>query len=64
MLQYLKTILDAHRARMDERGASAVEYGLLVAAVAVAVIAAVALLGPALFNLFQDTANTVDPTTP
>lgn len=61
MLQYLKIMLETHRAKMDERGASAVEYGLLVAAVAVAVIAAVALLGPALLGLFQDTATTINP---
>ena len=61
MLQYLKILLEAQRARMDERGASAVEYGLLVAAVAVAVIAAVALFAPALRGLFQDTADTVNP---
>ena len=30
MLDYLRIMLDARLAKMDERGASAVEYGLLV----------------------------------
>lgn len=44
----------AGRLRRDERGASAVEYGLLVALIAVAVIAAIALFGPQLAQLFQE----------
>lgn len=42
------------RLRRDERGASAVEYGLLVALIAAAVIAAVVLFGPQLTALFQN----------
>ncbi len=34
MLDYLRILLDARRARRDERGASAVEYGLLIAGIA------------------------------
>ena len=34
MLDYLRIMLDARLAKMDERGASAVEYGLLIALIA------------------------------
>ena len=40
-----------------ERGASAVEYGLLVALIAIAIIAGITLLGGKLNNLFSNTAN-------
>jgi pilus assembly protein Flp/PilA len=42
-----------------QRGASAVEYGLLVALIAIAIIVAVTLLGGNLSNLFNTTANGV-----
>jgi pilus assembly protein Flp/PilA len=38
-----------------ERGASAVEYGLLVSLIAIAIIAAVALLGGKLSGVFSKT---------
>ena len=41
----------------SERGASAVEYGLLVGLIAVAIIVAVGALGGKLNNLFTSTAN-------
>ena len=43
MLDYMRIMLNARLAKMDERGASAVEYGLLVAGIA-AVIVAIPLL--------------------
>jgi pilus assembly protein Flp/PilA len=43
----------------DERGATAVEYGLMVALIAIVIIAAVSLLGTHLSTLFQTTANNV-----
>lgn len=43
----------------NERGASAVEYGLLVALIAIVIIAAVALLGGKLSSIFTNTANTL-----
>lgn len=62
MIKFLVTLqtftqATAERLRRDERGASAVEYGLLVALIAVAVIAAVALFGPQLNELFQNMIN-------
>jgi pilus assembly protein Flp/PilA len=42
-----------------ERGASAVEYGLLVALIAVVIIGAVTLLGTNLSSIFTKTANSI-----
>ena len=41
------------RVRRDEKGATAVEYGLLVGLIAVAIIATLLLLGPQLDQLFN-----------
>lgn len=46
----------------NDRGATAVEYGILVALMAAAVIAAVTLLGPILNGLFTGIAGSVDVT--
>ena len=43
----------------SERGATAVEYGLMVALIAVVIIAGVTLLGDNLQSLFNDTAGEV-----
>jgi pilus assembly protein Flp/PilA len=43
----------------DEEGASAVEYGLLVALIAVAIIVAVRTLGTNLSQMFQSVADTI-----
>ena len=43
----------------DERGATAVEYGLMVALIAIVIIAAVAALGDNLSALFEETSNAV-----
>lgn len=42
-----------------ENGATAVEYGLLVGLIAVVIVAALLLLGPALANLFTNVTNTI-----
>lgn len=42
--------------RKDDRGASAVEYGLLVFFIAIVIIAAVTLLGKNLSSLFNNVA--------
>lgn len=47
--------------RRDDRGATAVEYGLMVALIALAVIVAVTLLGTNLTALFNDVAGEVAP---
>jgi pilus assembly protein Flp/PilA len=51
----------AGRLNLDEKGATAVEYGLLAALVAVAIIVAVTLLGTNLSALFNDIAGEVAP---
>jgi len=43
----------------QERGATAVEYGLMVALIAIVIIAAVTLLGGNLNNLFNTVATSV-----
>lgn len=43
----------------NEKGASAVEYGLLVALIAVVIIAAVTLLGGNLNEIFNDIADAI-----
>jgi pilus assembly protein Flp/PilA len=57
MIQYLNILLNARLAKMDERGATAVEYGLLVSLIAAAIIAVVALLGPDLRDAFNSVEN-------
>ena len=45
--------------KMNERGATAVEYGLMVALIAIVIIVAVALLGTNLSTLFNSAATSV-----
>ena len=47
----------------DESGATAIEYGLIAGLVAVAIIAALSLLGTSLDTLFSDVATQVDGAT-
>ncbi|MFO7690444.1 MAG: Flp family type IVb pilin [Cryobacterium sp.] len=50
--------------RTDEEGATAVEYGLMVSLIAVAIIVAVALLGDNLAGMFDGVADEIGTTTP
>ena len=59
MLDYLRIMLNARQAEMDERGASAVEYGLLIAGIAALIVTVVFLFGGALSDIFTDTCNSV-----
>jgi pilus assembly protein Flp/PilA len=43
----------------DESGATAIEYGLIAAGIAVAVIAGMATLGPAITGILQGVANSL-----
>ena len=45
MLDYLRTVLAAHLPQRDERGASAVEYGLLIAGIAALIVVVVFAFG-------------------
>ena len=55
--EYIKIRLNAMS--KSERGASAVEYGLLVALIAIIIIAAVTLLGGNLSSIFNKTASSL-----
>jgi pilus assembly protein Flp/PilA len=59
MLDYLRIMLNAQKAKMDERGASAVEYGLLIAGIAALIIVVVFAFGGVLNDIFQTTCNSV-----
>jgi pilus assembly protein Flp/PilA len=58
MLHYMRMRIQSMT--RTERGASAVEYGLLVALIAVAIIVAVAALGDSLSEMFEGTADCID----
>lgn len=56
-LSYVQTFLTRTVKREDDdRGATAVEYGLMVALIAIVIIAAVTLLGNNLLALFNEIA--------
>lgn len=57
MLEYLRSLLPS--ARRTEDGASAVEYGLLVAGIAALVVAVVFLLGGVVKGTFTETCATI-----
>ena len=59
MIQYLRIMIEAQRAKLDERGASAVEYGLLIAGIAALIVVAVFALGPMVKEAFESTCSAV-----
>jgi pilus assembly protein Flp/PilA len=60
MLDYLRIMLNAQKAKMDERGASAVEYGLLIAGIAALIIVVIFAFGGVLKGVFDDTCSSVN----
>lgn len=54
-MNFFRTIL----ARRTDDGASAVEYGLLVAGIAAVIVAVVFLFGGMIQNVFSSTCNTI-----
>ncbi|MBS2937541.1 MULTISPECIES: Flp family type IVb pilin [Nocardioides] len=59
-LQFMTIMLvNDIKAKRDERGATAVEYGLMVALIAIVIIGAVTLLGGNLKSLFNSAASSV-----
>jgi pilus assembly protein Flp/PilA len=52
------------RLRRDEKGATAVEYGIMVALIAVVIIVAVSTLGGQLTNLFSGVTHDIANPTP
>ena len=59
MISYLRTLLTARLEEMEERGASAVEYGLLIAGIAALIVVAVFALGPVIRDAFTDTTSVI-----
>lgn len=58
MKQYVRIANFAARAfRADDRGVTSVEYGIMVALIAIVIITAVALVGTNLSTLFTNVAN-------
>lgn len=64
MLEFLRIMLDARFDARDERGASAVEYGLLVAGIAAVIVLVVFTLGGTISDAFTDTNDTINSGTP
>jgi pilus assembly protein Flp/PilA len=63
MLQIISSYLDQLRARFgreDEEGQTLVEYGLLLALIAIIVIVALIFLGPIISQLFQNVGTTLN----
>jgi pilus assembly protein Flp/PilA len=60
MFDLLKTLINARLAKMEERGASAVEYGLLIAGIAALIVVAVFALGPIIKEAFTDTCDNIE----
>jgi pilus assembly protein Flp/PilA len=59
MLDYLRIVLNARMSKLDERGASAVEYGLLIAGIAALIVVVVFAFGGLLSNVFSTTCKSV-----
>lgn len=58
-MEHLRNLAHASRAERDEAGASAVEYGLLVAGIAALIVAVVFLFGGMISDTFQGTCDTI-----
>jgi pilus assembly protein Flp/PilA len=52
------------RLHREDRGATMVEYGLLLALIAIAVIVAVTAVGTNLYGVFDESATELDVVTP
>jgi pilus assembly protein Flp/PilA len=59
MLQHFVSNLLAHLRREDEEGQTLVEYGLLLALIAIVVIAALVILGPLVSGIFTTVGNSL-----
>lgn len=61
--QWVRGLCALERTRCREGGASAVEYGLLIAGVAAVIAAAVFLFGGSVLGLFQETCDSIGTAT-
>ena len=57
MIDKLEAFIANRAAKRDERGASAVEYGLLIAGIAALIVIAVFALGPVVEDAFSKTCD-------
>ncbi|MDP2773226.1 MAG: Flp family type IVb pilin [Nocardioides sp.] len=62
MIEYLRNLLAVPFTK-NERGASAVEYGLLIAGIAALIVVAVFALGPVVRDAFSDTCASINSNT-
>jgi pilus assembly protein Flp/PilA len=62
-IELLYILVRGQKAKMDERGASAVEYGLLIAGIAALIVAVVFLFGGVIKNIFNNTCGAVASST-
>lgn len=60
MLQFLVTVITGQKAKMDERGASAVEYGLLIAGIAALIVTVALAFGDNINDIFTSTCDSVN----
>ena len=61
MLQFISSLLNRFR-REDEDGQTLVEYGLLLALIAIIVIVALLFLGPIVSQIFQNVGKNLQGT--
>ncbi len=59
MMDWIQSFIEARIGRREERGASAVEYGLLIAGIAALIVVAVFALGPVVKEAFNTTCDTI-----
>ncbi len=59
MIQFISTLL-AHFRRENEEGQTLVEYGLLLALIAIIVIVALLFLGPIVSDIFSNVAENLN----
>jgi pilus assembly protein Flp/PilA len=59
MVDYIRILLNARLSQMEDRGASAVEYGLLIAGIAALIVVVVFAFGGVINNIFKSTCNAV-----
>ncbi len=64
MIDKLIALLAHTRRTAGERGASAVEYGLLIAGIAALIVVAVFALGPVINDAFEGTTTEIENGTP
>lgn len=64
MTEIFARLFRAVNRERDERGATMVEYAILVATISIAAIAVILLIGPQLIVIFQAVVNALTPVVP